>query len=79
MEMLSSAVGPGRRSWLDSVGKYCGAWATEKKGNETSVTLYLADSLGINLQTRDKKNLKELETIQIKMRSDNSTKPEHKN
>ena len=52
----------------------------KKKEHETSVSLYLADSLGINLQTRKKKkNLKELETIQIKMRSDNSTKPEHKN
>lgn len=79
--MLSSAVGPGRRSWLDSVGKYCGAWATEKKKTKigASISLYLADNLGTNLLNQDKKKLKELAAIQIKMRSNNSTKPEHKN
>lgn len=35
MEMFSSAVGPGRSNWLDSVGKYCGAWVTEKEEKTT--------------------------------------------
>lgn len=45
MEMLSKAVGPGKISWLESLGKYWGAWATAENMKKKNGWVYFEDVL----------------------------------